>query len=103
MNDLKDLKYYLSQDSSSSGTKAHRSKGGWKTALEYEHNELAGDDEDELRIRSAESRALKSKKSSLHFSSTGSQKWSLAPKLLKWGHKFLPPKRSASLDVYSKA
>uniref|UniRef100_A0A915J598 Armadillo repeat-containing protein 8 n=1 Tax=Romanomermis culicivorax TaxID=13658 RepID=A0A915J598_ROMCU len=124
MNDLKDLKYYLSRDSSSSGTKApeilediddtilhrqkliriaDRSKGGRKTALEYEHNELAGDDEDELRIRSAESRALKSKKSSLHFSSTVSQKRSLAPKLLKWGHKFLPPELSASLDVYSKA
>uniref|UniRef100_A0A915J193 Uncharacterized protein n=1 Tax=Romanomermis culicivorax TaxID=13658 RepID=A0A915J193_ROMCU len=31
-----------------------RSEGGWKTALEYEHDELAEDNDDERRIRSAE-------------------------------------------------
>uniref|UniRef100_A0A915KXE4 Uncharacterized protein n=1 Tax=Romanomermis culicivorax TaxID=13658 RepID=A0A915KXE4_ROMCU len=29
---------------------ANGSVGGWKTALEYEHDELAEDDEDEYRI-----------------------------------------------------
>uniref|UniRef100_A0A915K1Q0 Uncharacterized protein n=1 Tax=Romanomermis culicivorax TaxID=13658 RepID=A0A915K1Q0_ROMCU len=72
MNDLKDLKYYLNLDSSSSGIKARKilgdiddrilhpqkliriadhSEGCWKTTLEYEHNGLAEDDEDEHQIR----------------------------------------------------
>uniref|UniRef100_A0A915KP09 Uncharacterized protein n=1 Tax=Romanomermis culicivorax TaxID=13658 RepID=A0A915KP09_ROMCU len=92
MNDLKGLKYYLNRDSSSSGIKAckilediddtilHRQKliriadlseGGWKTALEYKQDELAEDGEDEHQILSAESWALKLKKSSLQLEFVG--------------------------------
>uniref|UniRef100_A0A915LAE6 Uncharacterized protein n=1 Tax=Romanomermis culicivorax TaxID=13658 RepID=A0A915LAE6_ROMCU len=85
LDDLHYLKSYVSCGSSSSKEKARqlikdmdesllhhqkliqitdRSDGGWKMALEYEHEKLADDDEDEHRIRAAENRAMKAKKKS---------------------------------------
>uniref|UniRef100_A0A915JXU6 Uncharacterized protein n=1 Tax=Romanomermis culicivorax TaxID=13658 RepID=A0A915JXU6_ROMCU len=51
-----------------------RSEGGWKTTLEYKHK---------------------------HQLKNGPN--CLALKLLKWGHEFLPPEPSASLDANGKA
>lgn len=39
---------------------ADKSPAGWKTVREYESDDLASDSEDEKRIRSAESRAIRS-------------------------------------------
>ena len=75
---------------------ADKSQYGWKTVLEYKHHDLADDEEDEIKIYRAESRAARSTKRFTSTSTTPQLSASQLPNLFSRVNPQLSSQRAAS-------